>query len=127
MSGLAVPSRMALLVAIIATLWSVAAAGASNGTIVVLRGQPVQIAFANDLTGSASAYAPSLSNAVRMAVGLRLTIRGFPIRINTFDAPCGNAAADVAAAGAIVANPLNAGVLGQVCSSGFADALPVYE
>jgi ABC-type branched-subunit amino acid transport system substrate-binding protein len=118
--------RPALAAAFIAALWTASAAGAS-GTLVVPRGQPVQIALANDLTGSASAFAPGVSNAVRMAVGFRPTVHGFPIQINVYDAPCGNSAGDVATAGVIVANPQNAGVLGQLCSSGFADALAVYQ
>src|SRR5204863_2183614 len=64
---------------------------------------------------------------VRMAVGFHPIVRGFPIQINTYDAACGDAGADVAAANAIAANAQNTGVIGQLCSTGFADALAVYE
>jgi ABC-type branched-subunit amino acid transport system substrate-binding protein len=107
---------------------SVSAAETPQPTqVVVPRGQPVQIAFADDLTGSASGFGASLANAVQMAVDAHPAIRGFPIQINLVDAPCGDAAADVAAATSIVANGQNVGVLGQLCSSGFDQALPVYQ
>src|SRR5436305_2411248 len=97
------------------------------GKLVVPHGQPLQIAFVNDLTGGASAFAPSLSNAVRMAVGFRPTVRGFRIRINTYDNSCGTPSASVTAANAVVATAQNAAVIGHVCSLGFAEALPIYQ
>ena len=104
------------------------AAGPSDSTqVVVQRGHPVQVAFANDLTGFASGFAVSFANAVHMAVEAHPAIRGFPVQINLVDAPCGDPAADVAAAASIVANSQNVGVLGQVCSFGFDQALPVYQ
>jgi ABC-type branched-subunit amino acid transport system substrate-binding protein len=93
----------------------------------VPRGQPVQIAFADDLTGSASGFGTSLANGVQMAVEAHPAIRGFPIHVNLVDAPCGDPAADAAAATSIVANAQNVGVLGQLCSSGFDQALPLYQ
>jgi hypothetical protein len=42
-------------------------------------------------------------------------------------APCGDAPADVAAATTIAANRQNVAVLGQACSSGFDQTLPIYE
>jgi ABC-type branched-subunit amino acid transport system substrate-binding protein len=95
--------------------------------VVVPSGQPVQIAFADSFTGFTSGLAPSLANAVRMAVQAHPLVRGFPIQVNLVDAPCGDPAADVAAAKSIVANRQNIAVLGQVCSTGFDQALPVYE
>jgi ABC-type branched-subunit amino acid transport system substrate-binding protein len=110
------------------TISSAAAADTSQGTqVVVPRGEPVQIAFADDLSGSASDFGASLANAVQMAVDAHPAIRGFPIEINPVDAPCGDPAADVAAATNIVANSQNVGVLGQLCSSGFDQALPIYQ
>jgi ABC-type branched-subunit amino acid transport system substrate-binding protein len=107
---------------------SAAGADTSQGTLVVVpRGQPVQIAFATDLSGPASGFGTSLANAVQMAVDAHPAIRGFPIKINTVDAPCGDPTADVAAATSIVANGQNVGVLGQLCSSGFDQALPIYQ
>ena len=105
-----------------------ASAAASDATqVVVPRGGVVQIAFANDLTGFASGFSASFANAVNMAVEAHPAVRGFPIRIDVVDAPCGDAAADVAAAMAIISDPQNVGVLGQLCSFGFDQALPVYE
>jgi ABC-type branched-subunit amino acid transport system substrate-binding protein len=107
---------------------SAAAADTSQATqVVVPRGQPVQIAFADDLTGPASGFGASLANAVQMAVEAHPAIRGFPIQINLVDAPCGDPTADVAAATSIVANSQNVGVLGQLCSTGFDQALPLYQ
>ena len=100
---------------------------ASSAEVVVPRGQPVEVAFANDLTGFASSFGTSFANAVQMAVESHPAIRGFPIQVNVVDAPCGDPAADVAAATSIVANPRNVAVLGQLCSFGFEQALPVYE
>ena len=107
---------------------AVAAAGASDSArVIVPRGQPVEIAFADDLTGFGSSFAASLANAVEMAVEAHPAIRGFPIQISLFDAPCGDPAADAAAATSIVANRQNVAVLGQLCSYGFDQALPIYE
>lgn len=122
--------RPALLAAAAAAAAFVSAGSAQATTtapLVVPRGQPLQIALANDLTGFASAFAPIVSNAVRMAIAAQPTVRGFPISLNTYDAACGDPAADVAAATAITANLQNAGVIGQLCSSGFDQALPVYQ
>jgi ABC-type branched-subunit amino acid transport system substrate-binding protein len=113
--------------ALTAALVSAAAATASPGTLVVPHGQPLQIAFVNDLSGGASVFAPSLSNAVRMAASFQPTVRGFRIQINSYDNGCGNPSMSVGAAQAIVANTQNAGVIGHVCSLGFAEALPVYQ
>lgn len=95
--------------------------------MVIQRGNPVEIAFANDLTGFASAFGASFANAVQMAVEAHPAIRGFPIQVTVVDALCGDPGADVAAATAIVSNPQNVGVVGQVCTFGFERALPVYE
>src|SRR5262245_21131673 len=111
--------RLFLAVAAITTLAIPATAAADTSPapqVVVPRGQPVQIAFADDLTGSASGFATSLANAVAMAVDAHPAIRGFPIQINLVDAPCGDPTADLAAATSIVSNSQNVGVLGQLCS-----------
>jgi hypothetical protein len=47
--------------------------------------------------------------------------------INESDPSCGDAGANVAAANAIVSNLQNAAVVGHICSSGFAPALPIYQ
>jgi len=124
---------LVLTAATIAVAASVATAGPATAAtsdasnVVVPRGQPVEVAFANDLSGFASNFGASFANAVQMAVDAHPAIRGFPIRINVVDAPCGDPAADVAAATSIVSNSQNVGVLGQVCSFGFDQALPIYE
>jgi ABC-type branched-subunit amino acid transport system substrate-binding protein len=97
--------------------------------VVVPRGQSIQIALAND---SGSGFSTSLANAVSMAVGNHTTVDGFPIKVNTVDVrTCGNlpGTGAVAATGAyrITSNLQNVGVLGQVCSQGFAQALKIYE
>ena len=54
--------------------------------VVVSRGQPIQIALAND-PGSGT----RITNAVQMAVDHHATVRGFPIQINIINAPtCGD-------------------------------------
>ena len=104
------------------------ASGPNSATVVVPRGEPVQIAFANDLTGVVRDIGANISNAVQMALEARPKVRGFDVQLNVVDAPCGGEpAADAAAAAAIVANPQNVAVLGQLCSSGFEAALPIYE
>jgi ABC-type branched-subunit amino acid transport system substrate-binding protein len=108
----------------------VASPPASNTIrVVVPRGQPIQIAFAND---PGSGYATSLANAISMAVGNHPTVDGFPIEVNTVDvATCGNPPNAVAAAATgayrITSNLQNVAVLGQVCSHGFAQALRIYQ
>jgi len=100
----------------------------SNSTqVVVARGEPVQVAFAVDLTGLTSGFATSLGNAVQMAVEAQPAIRGFPIQINVVNTPCGNSTADLTAAATIVANAQNAAVLGPFCSTADAVALPLFE
>ena len=121
-----VVSSLALLV--VFSSGAALAASASDGTqVIVPRGQPVEVAFAADLTGSANGFTASLANAVQMAVEAHPAIRGFPIQINLVDPPCGDATLDVAAARAIVADTQNVGVFGQFCSSGFDQALPAYQ
>lgn len=97
--------------------------------VVVPRGQPIQIAFAND---SGSGFGTSLANAISMAVGNHRTVDGFPLEVNTVDVrTCGNLPTSVAAAAAgayrITSNLQNVAVLGQVCSHGIAQALRIYE
>jgi ABC-type branched-subunit amino acid transport system substrate-binding protein len=101
--------------------------GLSAGQVVVPRGQAVWVAFADDLTGSASGFGQSLANAVQMAVESHPAIRGFPLQVELVDAPCGDPASDAAAAASIVADTRNVAVLGHVCSTGDAVALPIYQ
>lgn len=94
-------------------------------TVVVPHGQPVQIAFVG--SSDFPDFTQSFRNAIQMAVGQHPTIRGFSIKINESDPSCGDAAANIAAANAIVSNPQNAAVIGHICSVGFAPALPIYQ
>jgi len=109
-----------------ALLPSAASARATDSAqVVVHRGRPVQITFAEPV-GDAD-YPTSLANAIHMAVAAHPRVRGFRVRVNVANAPCGDTSADVAAAKTVAANPQNVAVLGQVCSSGFDQALPIYE
>jgi ABC-type branched-subunit amino acid transport system substrate-binding protein len=97
--------------------------------VLVPRGRPLQIAFAND---SGSGFGTTLADAVKMAVRAQPLVRGFRVQVTTVDTPtCGNPPsawhAAVSSASAIVANPQYVAVIGQVCSFGFAQALPIYE
>lgn len=104
---------------------SSAVASSSASTVVVPHGQPVQIAFVG--SSDFPDFTQSFRNAIQMAIGQHPTIRGFPIHINESDPSCGDAGANVAAANAIVSNLQNAAVIGHICSSGFAPALPIYQ
>jgi len=100
----------------------------SNSTqVVVPRGQPVEVAFATDLTGLTSGFVASLENAVQMAVEAHPAIRGFPIQINVVNMPCGDPTADLTAATSIIGNAQNVAVLGPFCSTADAVALPVFQ
>ena len=97
--------------------------------VVVPRGQPIQIAFAADSRFDGT---PSLAQAIQMAVDNHGGVLGFPIRINTVNAPtCGSSpntvSAATTAAYTITAHLQNVAVLGQVCSHGFAQALAIYQ
>jgi hypothetical protein len=96
--------------------------------VVVPHGLPVQIAFAGsrdfpDLT-------QGIRNGVQMAIEQHPVVRGFPIQVNESEPPCFSgdvAGANVAAATAIVSNPENTAVIGNLCSVGLESALPIYE
>jgi hypothetical protein len=92
--------------------------------VVVPPGQPVQIAVVLDKSLD---YGTSAANAIRMAVQLTPSIKGFPVQLNDgFDGPCGAdssvVAQNAAAATAVVANPQNVAVVGHMCSYGLAAA-----
>jgi ABC-type branched-subunit amino acid transport system substrate-binding protein len=97
--------------------------------VVVPRGQPIQIVFAADPEFNGI---ESLANAIRMAVANHPAVLGFPIRINTVNAQVcndlpGTVTAATTAAYRITTNFQNVGVLGQICSYGFAQALAIYQ
>jgi hypothetical protein len=91
------PKKISLLaifacaLALMLTVFSPGAALGANTSdstqVVVPRERPVEVAFAVDLTGFASGLAPSLKNAVQMAVDAHPAVRGFPIQVNVVDAP----------------------------------------
>jgi hypothetical protein len=98
------------------------------GDVVVPRGLPVQIAFAG--SSDFPDFTQGFRNGIQMAIDQHPMIRGFPIQINESDPPCfsGDVAAEnVDAATAIVSNPENAAVIGNVCSSGLESVLPIYQ
>jgi len=99
----------------------------STGAVVVPHGQPLQIVLAADLTGFGAPFELNAQQAVQLAIVAHPSVHGFPIRLNVVNAPCGDTAADVAAATSIVTNTQNVGVLGQFCSGGFDQALPIYQ
>ena len=103
------------------------ATGPTSASVVVPRGQPVQIAFAINLTGFAQEFGVSIAKAVQMALEAEPQVRGFDVQLNVVNAPCAEPVADAAAAAAVVANPQNVAVLGQLCSAGFEASLPIYE
>lgn len=95
--------------------------------VVVPRGRSIRIAYMPDLTGATSTFAPTIGNAVAMGVAAHAAVRGFPIRIDAVDTPCGDAGADLAAASSVVAGAQNVAVIGPFCSVADIVALPVFE
>jgi hypothetical protein len=81
----------------VALVLSALATSSAAAQVVVPRGQAVQIALADDLTGFGATippeFATSIANAVQMAVNANPAVRGFPIRIDLVNAPCGDPAA----------------------------------
>jgi ABC-type branched-subunit amino acid transport system substrate-binding protein len=126
----------AAVIAVVAVLVSAASAGAQSAAtsstapnaVVVPRGQPVQIAFVG--SSDFPDFTQAFRSAIQMAIEQHPMIRGYPIQINESDPACFSgdfAAANVAAATAVVSNPQNTAVIGHICSAGFAPALPIYE
>ncbi|HEV8103169.1 MAG TPA: hypothetical protein VGP69_05480 [Gaiellaceae bacterium] len=96
--------------------------------VVVPHGLPVQIAFAG--SSDFPDFTQDFRNGIQMAIEQHPMIKGFPITINESDPACFSgdvAGANAAAATAIVSNPENSAVLGNVCSVGLESALPIYE
>jgi len=101
----------------------------ATSAVVVPRGQPVQVAFV--ASSDFPAFTHDIRNGIQMAIEQHPTVKGHSIQVNESDPPCFSgadpAAANVAAATAIVSNPQNTSVIGHLCSQGFAPALPIYE
>jgi ABC-type branched-subunit amino acid transport system substrate-binding protein len=98
-------------------------------SIVLAPGQPLEIAVPVDqTTPGLAALGTAARNAVQLAIESHPRIRGFAVQQDDVAASsCFDPAANAAAATSIVANPDVAGVVGHLCSSGLAGALPVYE
>jgi ABC-type branched-subunit amino acid transport system substrate-binding protein len=98
-------------------------AAAAAGTVVVPRGQHVEIAVALDRsTGVGAPITPAIADAIRMATRLVPAIRGFRVQLDPYDAPCGDDEAvgpDASVAQAVVANPQTVAVIGHECSYAF--------
>jgi ABC-type branched-subunit amino acid transport system substrate-binding protein len=90
---------------------------AAAGTVVVSRGQPVEIAVALDPSVS-----PTVPDAVRMATQLIPAIRGFRVQLVPYYAPCGGDEAvppNAAVAQSVVADQQTVAVIGHECSYAF--------
>jgi ABC-type branched-subunit amino acid transport system substrate-binding protein len=135
-------SRLRLFSALVGLLLVIAAAASAPvagkavrpalGHVVVQRGQPVQVVVAVDDTGFGAAFAPSLRDAVQMAIERHPEIRGFAIQVNSFSALCDGGSAvslaqNTATASAVVGNTQNVAVLGHFCSPEAPAWLPIYE
>jgi ABC-type branched-subunit amino acid transport system substrate-binding protein len=101
----------------------------SGLSIVLAPGQRLEIAVPVDQTTPfAAAIGTAARNAVQLAIASHPQIKGFAVQQDDVAAvPCNDAMANAAAATSIVANPHVAGVVGHLCSTGLAGALPVYE
>ncbi len=105
---------------------------AAQVRVVIPQGQPLQIAVAVDDTGFGAFFGPSAREAVQMAIERHPMIRGFPIKVNAFNAPCDNGstaslADNTATANAVSSNTQTVAVLGQTCSPEAAAWLPIYQ
>jgi ABC-type branched-subunit amino acid transport system substrate-binding protein len=118
-------ARFALLttVALLAAFVS-NASSSSPATVVVARGNAVEIAF-TAATEELPGFTAEFRNAIQLAIEAHPAIRGFPIQVNVVETTCSGDNASVAAS--IVANKQNAAVIGHLCSAGSVSALPAYE
>jgi hypothetical protein len=125
----------AALIAATAVLLAAAPAGAqtvatsptATSTVVVPRGQPVQFAFTVDTTHDPlfAEVSASAEDAIQMAIEQHPTIRGFQVQMNNVETDC--VGDNTLSATEIVSNTQNTAVLGNLCSSGMASALPIYQ
>jgi ABC-type branched-subunit amino acid transport system substrate-binding protein len=117
-------ATLCLTIGLIASFAVSAASAGAGGTVVVPRGQPLQLAFTAS-TAELGGLSSAIENAVRMAIERHPTVRGFPVQLNAVETPCEGDS--TASATAIVANTQNTAVIGNLCSAGFVSALPIYE
>jgi ABC-type branched-subunit amino acid transport system substrate-binding protein len=106
-----------------------AVSSTATPSIVVAPGQSLEIAVPVDqTTPGVGPLGTAARNAVQMAIESQPQIKGFTVRQDDVAAsPCFDSGANAAAAASIVADPNVAGVVGHLCSTGLAGALPVYE
>jgi ABC-type branched-subunit amino acid transport system substrate-binding protein len=118
----------ALAMTLIGSQAAGAAAPAASGQVVVQRGDAVQIAVVLPFTGDLEALGEAAWNSVQLAVEKHSRIKGFAVRLNRFNGPCGtDDGLNLTAANQVIANPQNVAVIGHFCSPHFKEALPVYE
>src|SRR5262249_8801545 len=101
----------------------------AGSSIVLAPGQRLEIAVPVDQTTPGIAdLGTSARNAGGLPIASHPQIKGFAVQqTDVATAPCFDPAANAAAATSITADPNVAGVVGHLCSSGLAGALPVYE
>jgi len=118
----------AFVVVVAVAVGSTLASAGTGSSVVVPRGQPVQIAVVLDRGDGSigTVLTPSIRNVIQMAVGSR-TVRGFKVQLNdAFDARCGDdqTGANAVTATTVVSNPRNVAVIGHMCSTAFAGSSP---
>ena len=123
---------LGLVLAVVAATGETAVGASPQAGIVIPSGQPLQIAVAVDDTGLGAFFGPSAREAVQFAIERHPTVRGFPIKVDAFSAPCDNGspaslADNTTAANAVVGNTQIVAVLGQTCSPEASAWLPIYE
>ena len=125
-------AAVAIVVAVLVSATSasaqpVATSPTTTSTVVVPRGQPVQIAFTADTTQVPiiADFTASAEDAIQLAVEQHPTIRGFRVQVNYVETDCFGD--NTSSATAIVSNTQNTAVLGNICSSGMVSALPIYQ
>jgi hypothetical protein len=107
------------------------ARGNTNSVVVLSHGQSVELPLVVD-PSELSDISTSVGNAVQMAVQLTPAIKGFPVQVVDYGAPCfsdDSVAANAAVASTVVSDPHSVAVIGHLCSGGFSglansDALP---
>jgi ABC-type branched-subunit amino acid transport system substrate-binding protein len=118
--------RVLVSAIVVATLALAAAAqGGSGGVVVIEPGNPVRVAVAVPLTGTLSDFGESFRNAVESALDALGDVRGYDVVQVDFDAACDPP--DTSAATAIAADGGFVAVVGQPCSRGGSDWVPIYE
>ena len=120
--------RSGAFVAMVFAALALAPVSHAEPPVVLAPGESLEIAIPVDqTTPGLAALGTAARNAVQLAIESHLRIKGFAIQQDDVAATCFDATANAGAAAAIVANPDVVGVVGHLCSSGLAGALPIYE